>query len=556
MKRTPRFALLSLACACWSAPWVPAQDVTVGESVWFLPGEVPEGVPNSDNRLRPDNPADLRNSTEVGYAIVTPSVTADGRQNLLAFIASTHLPLQRGVETLLRESNWSMKPAMRNSRPIDTRIWVPIIFNPKTAGLKGPDATPRLLAVTPILSGARTTAPGGNTVVHMKVALDAAGTITQAVPLETIRPALLEAIDDGLKNWRFAPARQKGQPIPAELMVAVICQPLVRAPMDNLVPPKAVSQGRPDYPIAMRRYGLRGEVTIEFMVSSEGTVKNPVIISSNNPAFDEPALRALLAWKFQPATRNGQPVELKLRVPIIFQLGDLPNGGGEVFHVDTHGDQSNLPPEMRFDTPPKFRGVVIPVYPYELRRDRVHGKVKMAVAINLQGRVAAVKVLESDRTEFGLALTAAMEGFVFDPALKAGHPVPHVLNFEQNFDDSELGDDTGDELLSLEKKHPERIVAASALDTPLKPVSQRPALFPRTLAGKATEGEALIEILINEEGHVHLPRVVSTSDPAFGYSAVQAVSTWWFEPPQAAGKAVVTRARVPFRFSAPAAASP
>ena len=553
MKRTPRFAFLSLICACPAAPPAPAQDVTVGESVWFLPGPAPDGVPTPGNRLRPDYPGDMHNSTEVGYVIATPFVPADGKRTSLSHATGTHLPLQRAVEDLGREGNLNMKPATRNGRPIDTLVWVPIIFNPRSAGTKSPEATPRLLSVTPVLSGARTATPDGIVVVHMKVILDAAGAITQAMPLETVRPALLEAIDDGLKAWRFAPARHNGQPVAAELMVPVICQPLLRAPAENLMPPKALSQSRPEYPIAMRRYGLRGEVTIEFTVSSEGAVKSPVIISSNNPAFDEPALRALLAWKFQPATRNGQPVELKLRVPIIFQIGDLPNGGGEVFRVDTHGDQSNLPPEMRFDTPPKFRGVVIPVYPYELRRDRVQGKAKVAVAINLQGHVAAVKVLESDRPEFGLALTAALEGFVFDPALNAGHPVPHVLNFEQNFDNSELGDDIGDELLSLEKKHPERIVAAGALDVPLKPVTQRPALFPRALAGRTAEGDALIEILINEEGHVHLPRVVSASDPAFGFSAVQAVSTWWFEPPQAAGKAVVTRARVPFRFTAPTA---
>jgi TonB family protein len=70
-------------------------------------------------------------------------------------------------------------------------------------------------------------------------------------------------------------------------------------------------------------------------------------------------------------------------------------------------------------------------------------------------------------------------------------------------------------------------------------------------------GEATIEILINEEGKVFLPRVVETTDPAFGYAAVQAVVDWRFEPPTAAGKPAIVRVQVPFSFeSEPAAPKP
>jgi TonB family protein len=66
----------------------------------------------------------------------------------------------------------------------------------------------------------------------------------------------------------------------------------------------------------------------------------------------------------------------------------------------------------------------------------------------------------------------------------------------------------------------------------------------------------MIEVLVDEEGRARLPRVVSATDPAFGYAAVQAVSTWWFEPPRAAGKTVVARAQIPFRFGPKAPSSP
>jgi len=63
-----------------------------------------------------------------------------------------------------------------------------------------------------------------------------------------------------------------------------------------------------------------------------------------------------------------------------------------------------------------------------------------------------------------------------------------------------------------------------------------------------------VEFLIDTQGKVRLPRIVSSTDPAFGYIAVQTVANWRYEPPKAQGKAVVTRARIPFVFSAKDAA--
>jgi TonB family protein len=143
---------------------------------------------------------------------------------------------------------------------------------------------------------------------------------------------------------------------------------------------------------------------------------------------------------------------------------------------------------------------------------------------------------------------AALEGFAFDPALKDGKPVPHLIKFEQFFSPPELPDESGDSLLWLEKRHPERIVAASALDAPLKPVSQRAPVFPVSVGPGIDTGEAVIEVLVDEDGHARLPRIVSATDEAFGYAAMQAAAAWWFEPPMAGGKPVVVRARVPFKF--------
>lgn len=526
-------------------PSLRAQDVTVGDAVWAAGDAAPDVLPVPKSRLRPDYPDELRKTDEIGYVIIDRFLDATGK-SLSLNATGTHVPFQRAVEEAFQ--NWGSQPALRDGKPVNAEVWIPVIFNPKSAAAKGADATPRLLAVTSVITPVRAVRAGLPPVVRMRVSLDAAGAITKAVPEAEVPPRAEAAIQEALKNWRFAPARKNGQPVAAETVVSVLCKLALRAVQAKVVPAKPIRQAAPVYPFAMRRFGIRGQVLLQFTVDTAGKVQNAVVVESDNPAFDEPALTALRKWKFEPGTRDGKPADLVQRVPIIFQL-DGGGGGESAFGLTNRGDQSKLPPQLRYDTPPKIRGVQIPVYPYAQRRDEVRGKAKVTVAINQQGRVGAVKVLSADQPEFGLALTAALEGFTFDPALKDGKPVAHLVNFEQTFSSGELPDEEADRLIALEKKHPEKIVGASGLDTPLKPLSRRAPRLPTGVAEGVTGGRAVIECLIDEEGRVRLPRIAEASEPAFGYAAVQAVATWWFEPPKAGGKPVVVRVRLPFEFN-------
>jgi TonB family protein len=160
-------------------------------------------------------------------------------------------------------------------------------------------------------------------------------------------------------------------------------------------------------------------------------------------------------------------------------------------------------------------------------------------------------VVSADQPGFGGALQAAIECFRFEPALKDGRPTQAIISMEQAFDRFGRGSIVPDEDLALlitERKHPDEIVAANKLDKPLRPISQRPPVFPVTLPETVTKGTAVVEILVDSDGYVRLPRVVSATHPAFGFAAVQAVASWRFEPLRAAHRSAVTRVRVPFEF--------
>ena len=318
-------------------------------------------------------------------------------------------------------------------------------------------------------------------------------------------------------------------------------------------PPRIIprSQKQPIYPRAMATSGIEGRVLIAFVVDKEGRVKDPVVDHSNNPAFDQPAIECVLEWRFEPATVDGEPVNTRMSVPIIF--GFDRGHGQEAYTVDSPSwkAKERMQEELVYDVYPKIRGIVNPVFPYAPLRDDKKGRAAVLLAIDPTGNVVQTKVIEATLPEFGLALAAAAETFKFDPALKNGNRVRAVLKIEQEFSshaENRIITDDDMALLWIEKKKPEWIVGANKLDAPLKPLSRRSPVFPLALRGKTDHGEARIELLIDEKGHPRLPRIAAASDPAFGYAAVQAAAQWLFEPPMSGGKPAIVRVIVPFAF--------
>ena len=530
------------------APRLRAQDVTVTPLEWAELDDAPDQLPGENHPLRVKFPEDLRNSPDPAYVMV--QVFADEKGRRLSFYTLGTLP---AYEKAVSEGSvdWKLKPGFRLGHPVNTYTRCAMIFNPASAAEGKPDATPRVLAVRPVIDVSRKTKSGQPSalpeVVWATVMLDATG---EPTGLKDAPPALAGLCEKSLRRWRFAPARHAGQPVAGELRVPFIVVSAELTISGQVTPPRAISQPVPVYPMAMRYSGLRGDVLVDFVVDREGRVTHAFVARSLNPAFDEPALEAVRRWKFEPGRKGGVPVTTHVQVPIGFRLDGAWEGGGTGMAVDRKVKEADLPEGYRYDVPPKVRGRVAPVYPYDLLRDKVKGAATVTFIISETGRVVYANVNKATRPEFGAATIAMVEQWEFEPALKAGRPTRSGFAFEQEFSryDRDLVPDEVDDVLSLEQKHPERIVGAGKLDEPLRPVSTRPPVYPVSAPANVNRGEAVVEILIDEEGRARLPRVFSASDPAFGWAAVQAVSVWRFNPPTQKGRAVVTHVRIPFDF--------
>lgn len=75
------------------------------------------------------------------------------------------------------------------------------------------------------------------------------------------------------------------------------------------------------YPEEAQEAEIEGRVVVKFVVSKDGGVYDPQVVKGAHPSLDKEALRVVkMLPRFQPATNNGQPVNVYYTLPISFRL--------------------------------------------------------------------------------------------------------------------------------------------------------------------------------------------------------------------------------------------
>jgi len=85
-------------------------------------------------------------------------------------------------------------------------------------------------------------------------------------------------------------------------------------------PPHAISAPDPDYPEAARRAKIQGTVIVQCVVGSDGRVHDARVATSLSKDLDASALNAVRQWQFEPATKDGKPLTVWVKVEVSFHL--------------------------------------------------------------------------------------------------------------------------------------------------------------------------------------------------------------------------------------------
>ena len=169
-------------------------------------------------------------------------------------------------------------------------------------------------------------------------------------PPEPDEPERVEATDEPVKPMDLAPPMQTD--LPQVITDTSFVQKVQPPPPDNIRPatgivsipenrdtsqfhgmkvfdlasldqqPVAQLQGPPTYPFEMRRAGVAGEVTVDFIVDTNGYVQNAYAVKSSQREFEQAAVQAVSKWKFKPGRKGGRNVPTHMLVPIVFNLNE------------------------------------------------------------------------------------------------------------------------------------------------------------------------------------------------------------------------------------------
>jgi TonB family protein len=300
----------------------------------------------------------------------------------------------------------------------------------------------------------------------------------------------------------------------------------------------------------LRKKGIRGMVIAEGMITSEGTVREPIIIESPDPALEKTVIEAILKYRSEPLpsqTRNLAPS--KYRETFNFGLTRTNEG---ISQFDLPKKTNHLPAEFQYDTPPVVKVVAPVVYPFKLLQDNITGSAKVTVIVDPEGNVREVQILEATHPEFGLATRGMVQSSEFEPATKDDKPTWGIFTLEQRFSRDAKGTEitqAADEILKKLKSGKQDMDATSALDSlPMALYKPRPA-YPPHLLKEGIGDRVMIEFFIDEDGLVQLPRIVESKNDELAWIALTALSRWHFEPPLRHGRPTVTRIKLPINFS-------
>lgn len=75
------------------------------------------------------------------------------------------------------------------------------------------------------------------------------------------------------------------------------------------------------YPSSALDNGIQGRTLIEFVVNKDGSIVDPRVVKSLDPACDKEAMRVIKAMpKWTPGKQRGKPVRVKYTVPVLFRI--------------------------------------------------------------------------------------------------------------------------------------------------------------------------------------------------------------------------------------------
>jgi TonB family protein len=94
----------------------------------------------------------------------------------------------------------------------------------------------------------------------------------------------------------------------------------IYTPGNGVVAPRVTQKVKPIYPPAAEKAHRQGTVLLDCVVASDGTMSDISVARASDDEFSDAAVAAAWLYRFEPGTKDGHAVAVRIALEIVFTL--------------------------------------------------------------------------------------------------------------------------------------------------------------------------------------------------------------------------------------------
>jgi TonB family protein len=192
---------------------------------------------------------------------------------------------------------------------------------------------------------------------------------------------------------------------------------------DGVQAPHVLKSPAPKFSDTMQEPRPEGAVGMCALVNERGKVDSviPIAHQDKNPELTQAALAAVKQWEFDPATKDGRPVPVRIDLNVRFEGAEPKATVLDYYHVGCG------------IAPPRTIKAPDPKYTKAARKAKIQGAVVLWLVVNAQGLPEHIRLQKSLDAGLDQCAVDAVQRWKFHPAMGNNKPVAVMINVEVNF---------------------------------------------------------------------------------------------------------------------------
>ncbi len=193
---------------------------------------------------------------------------------------------------------------------------------------------------------------------------------------------------------------------------------------DVIESPVAIYKVTPTHPEELYQQGIEGHATIVITVDTFGSVIDPMVDTASHEEFGLAAMLAASEWIFEPATKNGVPIEIKAKLPFVFSITFEHMLNVEMEREVFKKLDTKITPSSELDKPPlpTFVPAFVDFYPQQFRDTGKSASISIEFIIAPDGMIHNPRIISISTEGFEEAAIRAVSHMKYKPILVKGDP--------------------------------------------------------------------------------------------------------------------------------------